>query len=335
MAFTSASPDSFLAIAPQSAQGTPNVAAAKLRWIPYISGNQIGPESEVVYIREGGGGLDPAFSYRSRFNARGQLTGFLRGDYGGQLLAALVGGATWNGGSLPATHVFHSNHASYNWNTILAGFPGTDLLHILTDVRFTSWEMEFAAGQPAKFTAGYVALGYGASVVAPAATFHHQGGASVTEEPFLFHHTPSIQIFGGADTTVDRVKITAGFSVEELQAQSISLDDAVVQNREFNVEVTRRYPNSTAYKNVWLGGGVAPTQSVATSAVRAIWAIPGAPTRTFDVHLPLVAWSADTLSELDPDGVTMKETFAGRALKGATHSLVIGLCNAHASAYAP
>src|SRR5690348_11168936 len=113
MPFSSADPNAFLAIGMQSALATPQVTAAKMRFMKYLAGNNLTPEQDVVYLREGGDGLDWGSSYQRQIKGTGQFVFNARPEIVGQLFQAMPGGATWGGGSVPATHLFHSGHASF------------------------------------------------------------------------------------------------------------------------------------------------------------------------------------------------------------------------------
>ena len=327
MPFTSASPDAFMALGIQTALGTPQVTAAKLRFARYLSGNNFGPDDDIVDLREGGGGLDFLTTYARRKVTRGQLVVYARPEIVGQLLLpVLIGAATWGGGSAPATHLAHTNHASYPWTTILAAHPGTDLTHILSDVRFQGFTLEVAAGEPWKITAPYLAINRGASYAIVAPTYYG-------DDFWLMHSAPSYQLQGVADTNITGFKITQELGVDELQAQDVTLDEAPVTNRDLNIEITRRYENAALWRTIAYGAsaGVSPTTTVATGAFRAIAV--GASALAIDLNVPLISWRSDVLTELNPDGETVMETISGKILKGATHSLIGLVSNLHASAY--
>jgi Phage tail tube protein len=325
--FNTSDPNAFLGFGIQTAKGTPQVTPARLRYQRYLSGVEETPEQEIVDVREGGFGMDYSFSYRRKILGRGQAVFFSRPEILGLGLAWALGAATWGGGSSPATHIFHSNHASYPFSTLLAQHPGSDLAKIYTDARAAGFTLELSAGEPHKLTVPWTSLSVGASFAALTPTYY-------SEEPFMYFHAPTITLDGTLDTTVSQITFTKVVNLEELQAQAISLDEIVPQTRDIDVEVVRRYENSTLWKKVYFSGGVTPSWSVATGSIRGMWRYPGAPTPMFDIQAPLVTWRTAALTGLDPDGKTVYETLTGRALQGATHSLIAFLNNTHASAYA-
>jgi hypothetical protein len=155
-----------------------------------------------------------------------------------------------------------------------------------------------------------------------------------SEEPFLYQHSPTYVLDGAGDSTISAWKVEAGYGLEELQAQAITLDEIAVQNRDINVEMTRRFENATLWKKINMGGGVTPTTSVATGALRADALYgSGAGLRSISLEARLLSYRGLVLSELDPDGRTVMETISAKALKGATHALFGIVKNAHASAY--
>src|SRR3972149_2170024 len=101
---SSADPDAFLAVGIQSALGTPQTTAGKFRFVKYLSGSDVEAQIEAVDLREGGDGLDFGYAFKRMQKTVGQIVANVRPEALGQLLAAVPGGATWCGGSAPATH---------------------------------------------------------------------------------------------------------------------------------------------------------------------------------------------------------------------------------------
>lgn len=331
-AFSSADPNAFVGLSlKQTALGTPNVTAAGYRFVKYISGLNFDPQQDVVYLREGGDGLDWGSGYLKTFKGAGQLVFNARPEILGQFLAIMPGGATWNGGTVPATHIFHTGHASFPYVTMQAGHPGTDMVHLLSDVRFTGLTLEAMSGEPWKITAPFTAITYGGSAAIVAPTY---GTGTGVDSYFKYYDTPSYALDGTIDTTIESFKIDLTLGAEELQAQRTQLDDIVIQNRDANIEIVRRYQSKTTWQKIAFGGGVAPTTSVATGSFEA-WVSQdsGNNLRGARVYCPLIAYSDDTLTELDPDGKTIRETITGKVLKGATHAVHFMVNNQHASSY--
>lgn len=329
MPISSADPLAFLAIGMQSALGTPQVTPAKLRFCKYLAGTDIAATLEIVDLREGGDGLDFGYTYKKSQKVAGQIVINARPEIVGQILQLLPGGATWSGASAPAVHNFHTGHASHPWSTFLAQHPGSTLAQMLSDVRLSGITIEGNGGIPVKLTLPFVGINHGASYAAITAT-------NPIEEPFLFQHNPTYVIDGTGDTDVTAYKFTMGLGLEELQTQAVTLDEIVVQSRDTDVEFTRRYEAPTAWKNINMGGGVSPTTSVATGSFRADHLYGAAAAlRSLSLQAQLISYRGLVLTELDPDGKTIYETFSAKALKGATHAFMAILNNAHASAYAP
>lgn len=327
MPFSTSDSNAFMAFGIQTAKGTPQVTASRIRFQRYISGVEESPEQEIVDVKEGGAGLDYSFSYRRKIMGRGQAVFFSRPEILGQGLAWALGAASWSGGSSPATHTFHTTHGSYPFSTILAQHPGSDIAKIYVDARAAGFTLELSAGEPHKLTIPWTSLQVGASFAAVTPTYF-------AEEPFMYFHAPTITIDGTQDSSVESIKFTQAVSLEELQAQAITLDELVAQARDIDVEVVRRYEVNAQWRKVFLSGGVTPSWSVGTGSVRGLWRYPGAPTPSFEIHAPLVTWRQSAITGLDPDGKTVRETLSGRVLLGATHALIAMLCNTHASAYA-
>lgn len=329
MPFSSADPNAYMAIAMQSALGTVQPAAAKYRFFKYLSGANLTPVMAVVDLREGGDGLDYGFSYLQSIKGQGQLVANLRPETAAQLFQLVPGGATWDGASSPAAHTFHSNHASHPYGSINAQHPGSAIVHQLSDVRFSGFTLEANSGDPWKLTAPFTARGLGASG-APASIPTY-----IAEQPFLYHMSPSYVLDGTGDSTISGFKIDYSLGIEELQAQSVQLDDMVVQNRTCDVEITRRFESPTLWQKIYYGAGVQPTTSVATGSFQAVAQYgAGATLRLIEIVLPLITYRGNPLTELDPDGKTVYETISAKALKAATSMFIARVRNGHPSAYA-
>jgi len=330
--FSSADPNAYVGLAMQTAQGTPATAQAKFRFAKYISGMQAAPDITVVDMREGGDGLDWGFTYKQRNMVRGTLVVNARSEIAGQVLAAALGGATWDGGSAPAEHRFHGNHASFPWMTMHMGHPGTDLITFMSDLRFTGLTIEGGpGGVPIRVTAPFIGVTFGASGPAVAPTY-------IAEEPFLYHVGPSYLLDGAADPSIESWRYDMALGIEELQAQSVNLDTVVIQNRDANVQAVRRYQSSTLWKKIAYCGGVAPSSGIATGALKTTNQVPGAAgaaIRLMELNAPLLTYRGNQLTELDPDGRTVRETITAKALRGASGAIFVTLRNAHASAYGP
>lgn len=330
MPYSSASPDAFLALGIQSALGTAQVTPAKLRFAKYLSGNTFDESADVVDLREGGDGLEYGSSYLKTRKVTGQLVLNARPEIAGLVLPAGFGGASWDGASLPAAHTLFAG-ASFPWYTILAQHPGSAIPHLISDVRFSGLTIEAAAGEPLKLTLPFVGLNSGASLGTFTPTYHE-----TARKPgyWLYTDQPTYSIASAADTDITAWKLSIELGVEELQAQAVTLDEAVVQNRSIDLEVTRRFEDPTLWKQVYMGGGVAPVNTIGESVFQAGVRY-GAGGSLAELTLNVPQWSLreSKLGELNPDGQTVMETLTGRALKGATHPIWATLKNNHASVY--
>lgn len=330
MPLSSADPNAFVALGMQSALGTPQVTASKLRYAKYRSGTDVQPNMQVEFLREGGDGLDFGYVYKSRQTVEGQIVANARPEFLGQLLSIAVGGATWDGGSAPAIHTFHTQHASYPWATLLVQHPGSAIPQIVSDVRFRSVEAVFGDGNnPIQITAPFIGITHAATFTALVPTYYG-------DAPWVYADTPSYQLDGAADTDIIGFTLSQELGLEELQAQAVTLDEIVVQNRDHALEVRRRFEDPTLWKKIAMGGGFAPTTSVATGAFRGKVAYgAGAGLRLFEAFLPLLGYQGNSIGELNPDGQTVIETITAKPLKGASGVAIYSLQNVHASAYAP
>lgn len=331
--FSSADPNAYLALGMQSAQGTPQVTGSKLRFAKYLRGNQFNVTPAVVDIREGGDGLNFGTSYKSRMAVDGTLTVYLRPDITGQFLQFLPGGATWNGASAPAVHTFHDNHASFPYGTMIVQHPGSTIQHLFSDMRFLDYQLVGRVGQPWQLTSRYRAIIFGASAVGLTPTYLNLA-ASYQDNLFLWHGNPSYVIDGFGDSTIEQVTISGQHGTDDLQAQSILLDDIVYLNRTLDVEVMRRYQSPSAWQKIAYSGvtNVAPTTSVPTGSLNLNCF---QASMVMNIVMGMLTYRYDNLTELDPDGQTVKETISARALHTATAQIAITLSNNHASVYGP
>jgi hypothetical protein len=292
------------------------------------------PMTDNQWVREGGGGLDWSVGYTKTTKVEGQVVAYLRPEISGQLFALMPGGATWSGGTVPATHYFHTGHASFPWFTMQVGHPATDLTTIISDAKFTGMSIEGNSGEPLKVTMPFTGITFGASAAAFNAPSYGTGTGQ--DAFFLYYQAPTIILANLRDTTISNWKLDFNLGVEELQAQSIGLDDIAIMNRDAQLTVTRRYQNSQLWRQIYYGGSnnYAPTAPIATAAFDAMYSYDtGNNLRAIRFSAPLVAFDEDTITDLDPDGKTVYETITGKVLKGATGAVVITLNNQHASAY--
>jgi hypothetical protein len=330
--FSTADPNAYIALAMQSAQGSLQTGLPKYRFSKYAAGNGFQIVPAVVDLREGGDGLDFGTSYKQRQTVRGQLVFNARPEFVGQLLQIIPGGATWNGASTPAVHTFHANHASNPWAQIMMQFPGSDMKHMFSNVRFTGLSVQWRSGMPIAVRAPFIGINAGASHnLALVASY---GGEDTC---WVMHNAPSYVLGGVGDSTIEEVTLDISLGIEELQAQSVELDTAVVQNRDVNWTFVKRYQDSALWRQISYGAsdGVAPTSLVPTTnlSIRNLYGA-GANLRLFLVESGLLSLRDTTLSEFNPDGQTVKYTTNAKALKGATSPVTFTLHNLHASAYA-
>lgn len=326
---SSADPNAYVALAMQAAKGTPQAGATKFRFMKYLAGTNATAEITAQDIREGGDGLDFGFTYKQSQKMTGQLVFNARPEMLGQILQFAPGMATWDGASAPGNHIFSTIGASHGWATIELAYPGTVTLQTISDVRFTGFTIEGMAGEPLKITAPFVGISQNASSAGIAPVY-------IAEAPMLYYNAPSYVLDGTADTTIESWKIDVAYGVEELIAQSVQLDEAVVQNRTVSVELVRRFEDDVLWSKIYTGAGGVPTTSVATGSFRAVNTYgSGAALRTTDFSVPLISYRGGAITEVDPDGKTIRQTVTGVGLKGATSSLIVKLANGHASAYAP
>jgi hypothetical protein len=328
MPFSSADPASFVGLGMQSGLGAPQTAAGKFRFSKYLSGTDFGPELDIAQLREGGDGLDIGVVYKRNQKTTGQLVFNLRPEFGGQALQVLPAGATWNGASAPAKHTFGPVGASYPYSTMQIAFPATNIVHFLSDIRFTQFLLEMSAGEPLKVTLPFTAIQHGASSTILTPTYYG-------DPFFLPYESPTYLIDGAAATGFLGAKLTHQLGVEEIQAApGLLLDDIIVQNRDSDLQLTRRFENSALWLKIYEGGAVSPTTSIATGSFEMKqFHVSGGATSSVRFVAPLLAYESNKLSELDPDGKTIIETIDAQILKGATTAWFIELENAHASAY--
>lgn len=335
--FTSADPNAYVALAMQSGLAVPQVAAAKMRFAKYLSGNGFQVVPAVVDLREGGDGLDFGLTYKNQQVARGNLIVNLRPEIAGQFFQLLPGGAAVGAGSLPAIHTFHDNHASFPYSTLIVQHPGSSMVTLLSDVRFTGFTLEAARGGPLKLTAPFIAITHGASVVALTPTYYNFASPG-SDDPFYYHVGASLAFGGLADSTIESWTLGLQLGTEELQAQGISLDDIAILNRDWSFSMTRRYQSPSQWAAIVYGGAanLAPTTAVATSAFMAnyIYGAAGA-SRAFQVNIGMLSHREDAITELDPDGKTIKETITSKPLRTASAAVLFTLANGHASVYGP
>lgn len=332
--FSSADPNAYVALGMQSGQGTVQSTLSKLRFVKYLKGNQFNITPAVVDIREGGDGLNFGTSYKSRMEVDGTLTFYCRPDIMGQFLQFLPGGATWNAASAPAQNIFHDNHASFPYGTMFIQHPGSTIQHQFSDVRFLDYQLVGRTGQPWQITSRFKAITFGATYNLSVPATYLGLAASYDETLFIYHNSPSYVLDGNGDTTIEQITISGQHGVDEIQAQNIILDDIAFLNRTLDVEIVRRYQSPSMWQKVAYSGvnNLAPTTSVPTGSLSAYV---GHGSLNMLIQMGLLSYRYDNLTELDPDGQTVKETISARALHTATSQITVTVNSNHASAYAP
>jgi hypothetical protein len=174
----------------------------------------------------------------------------------------------------------------------------------------------------------FTAINHGASFTAFAPTYYG-------DDFFLPYQSPTYVIDGAAATGFLGFKLTHSLGVEELQAApGLLLDEIIVQNRDSDLEFTRRYEDKTLWQKIYFGGGVAATTAIATGSFEAaqVQGV-GATLRKVRLVVPILSYGNNKLTELDPDGKTIIETVSAQILKGPTTAWYIEVNNNHPSSY--
>lgn len=332
MPFSSADPNALVAVGIQTALGTPQTTGPKFRFARFLSGTDAAPDEQTQFEREGGDGLDVGLVYKTAQKAAGQIVVNARPEILGPLLAAVPAGATWAGGSAPAVHTFQTSHASHPWMTILIQHPGSALGMIYSDAHFSALNISGQGGQPWKITMPFTAITHGASFTAVTPT-------SYADDPFYYYSNPTYVMDGVADSDITAFTIGVALTLDEqVQSQSLSLDELPVLKRDTTISITRRFENPYQWQHIYYGASsnITPTTAVATGSFRADALYgSGAGLRSISLNVPLIGYQGDKITELDPDGKTVYETISGIALRtpGGSAAFYAILTNAHASPY--
>lgn len=328
MPYSSADVNAFIAIGMQSGQGSPQVTATKFRFAKYLA-SDLNIELDVDDIREGGDGLNFGTTYKTQQNVSGQIVVNGRPEIAGQLLAIAMGGGSWDNGSAPALHNFHTSHASFPWSTIIAQHPGSALPYFLSDIVIPGFTLEAMSGKPWRFTFPFVGINHGASMAAFTPTYY--GDAL-----WKYYDSPTYVIDGLGATGLTRFQFGMQLQTDQLQAAGVTLDSIAVLSRDSSLELDRRFENPGLWTKAYYGasGNVSPTTAVATGAFQGhVEYGTGITLRSLELNIPLISYRGVNISNIDPDGKTVTETIAADVLKGATHAAIFQLQNAHASVY--
>jgi hypothetical protein len=327
--FSSADTNGFVAWGMQTGLGSPQTALPKFRYSRYLSGSDFQVNADVTDIREGGGGLDWSTSFKTAERGQGQLVMNGRPETIAQLFQIMPGGATWDGGSQPPQHTFHTNHASFPYSTVAIGYPATSLISFMSDVKFTSLQIKSDLGNPIMITAPFTAINVGASFnVAFSPTYEAEG--------LWQFQGASVLLGGNVATTIESWQIDFNLGTEELPGQNLQPADVSIMNRDGSFQLTRRYEDAQLWKYIYYGatGGVAPTTTLATSSFDFTAAYgAGAALRSVRLVVPLIGLRQDALTALDPDGKTVRETISGKIFAHSSGAFWSVVKNAHASAY--
>jgi hypothetical protein len=335
MANITGGPSTFVAIAKQTAKGTPQVTPAAFVFAKFLSGTDFQPVWQYLGpVREGGDGLDQRWDMRTGQTARGTLVVNARPDITGMVTSAFYGGglagnpaSAWAISSAPASHQFsfpQSGRTQYY--TVVIQHPGADLANVLYDARPVGWTLEAMNQSPLKLTSEWVGLKYGASW-GTALTPVYEGG-----DPFVFFGASiNYPYSGSVGSWVSQYTVTAKVAVDEnLYTNDLLMADVVDLTREVDVSLREVWQNATNYLNVEMAGLVAPTYNLSTGFFSSFHRYSS---YTLQVQLPLVRWGDSTLTAVDPDNKTVYIDYQGIGLAAATSSIQVFLMNAHASNY--
>lgn len=326
----------FIAIAKQSAKGTPQTTAAAFVFAKYLNGTDVQPMQEYLGpIREGGDGLDLRFDQQVAHRARGTIVVHARPDITGMIGGAFLGGgfggaaaSAWSGGSAPATHIMQFPPGQRTtYYTIVVQHPGGTLTQVMTDSRCIQMNMEEQARQPLRITSEWLGIQMGASW-GTALTPVYEGGdvygfwnASITF-PFV----------GSAASYVTRIGINAQIEVDQdLFTSGLFMADIVDLGRTVEVEVDEIYQNASNYIFIETKGGAAATFTLATGVLRVGHVLNAS--RSLGIDTMALRFGDTRLTAIDPENKVVYAQHSAVALAGATSSLILAMSNGHASNY--
>lgn len=334
-AFTSNDAGDYVALAPAGATAT-----ADYTFFRYLD-DTTGIEHDRVQTveREGGDGQDMALAYTEHHTGRMTVAAYARPDSLAKLLGWALGAGTITGASaVPHVHDLWPAAQARLLDAEDAG-PGQSLVEKLIDGKLGEVTISGEHGKPIRVTANLVG---GDSpydrAVGSARTVSYE-----TDEPFYFNlGSYSMAVSGGlqGDGEITRWSCTFTRGQDE-EVYGVGFGRRVIPdlNRDVTVEVTRRYQNATAHREIhYAAGGSTVRTRPATGALQLYVSnqLAGTALRDLALNLPLVLWQPPTRNGFQVDGQTVYEDFTGQALKarGGTHLVSVQVRAALATAVA-
>lgn len=323
-AYVSNDGNDYVALAPQSAAGTPATATSAFSFFRWLDDTAAVDHDRVITTeREGGVGQDLSIAWVEHHTGRGNLAAYARPDLLTRVLGWLLGAGsvTSAASTLPYTHdlwpVDQARLLTYE-----AAAPQRSVVEQLVDSKLQSITIEGEHGKPIRVTAALVGGGTPqARDVASARTVTLE-----TSDPFFFNtgsYNLAISGAPAADDSMTRWSVTFERSQDE-EVFGVGYGRQAIPdlNRNVTVEGTRRYQSATAHNAILYGsGGSVAAASVATGMLDLFMSNAGAGTalRTFRFVVPLMQVQPLTRNVFEVDGQTVYEDFAGVALKSGTH----------------
>lgn len=324
MAFSTNQPSDYFAIGFQSAKGT---EATSYHFTRHQDGTAIDLTEDVQSEREGGGGQEVGFRYKSMLKADGQVNENARAE------AAMVGflGAlgktafTFQPGTMGIATGFMGKRITTNPTLpyLTAEQRFADQIERVSDAKVTSLELSGEAGRPLKLS--YSILGGGTPynrAIGSALTPNRE-----TNDPVFFPQG-SYAIDGAGTTKITKFSAKISRSLDDsIQTTTLFREDLVELNADYDLDFTLKYEDPTLYKKIkFAGGTVVPialatgsfgifsTNTVASGA--AGWA-------ALDVDFPLIQYVGAKVNKLDPDGKTVYLDVSAMTIAGPTNSVVV------------
>jgi hypothetical protein len=289
------------------------------------------PENETQEFREGGSDRTGANIKKVGMVFNGTLEANLRADLAGRLFTMALGSDVVSGVG-PYLHTI--TPAALMWWTlermILGALTPAEIVDRIIDCKLNTLSMTGNAGDMVQASAEFMGLNVDSSVAAASPSYS-------TEDLLKFLHG-TFNVLGGASDEVTSFTLTINNNIEAIQTNKLTYQQLVELNLDVSLDLTIKATSVAEYRKAYYGGaaGTAPNEALEESQVVLTFnnGLVGANEREVQVTIPLLAYTAIPLTNLNADAEVVYYEATGVAKKASGSPLItVEVTSGDAAAY--
>lgn len=294
----------WLAIAKQSAKGTPNTTYA--RRYPFTGGN-IQPSRNVQALAETDANRDQGVNYVSSVGVEGSPEVYVRDAGIDSLLEAVLGGCSTSGATNYTHTITPANTLPY---LTMARGIGDTLWEQFNDNKISELTISADAGSP--LTASFDVMGRSAErkTVAPTVPAM-QSGTVYT------YNDAAVTLAGSATSLVSSFEMTISNNVSSQQTDDVVPYDVVVGSREVTLSFSMIFESLDEYNRFHYATTSGTAQSSTLSTVAAVFTFTKSVNNEISFTLPSIAYTEFPVDP-DPSGDAIVVDVVARAQRGGS-----------------